>query len=187
MTTNRTAAAGTIRITGSVLLMCGLSACATIPVGVIEPHPTIQLPATQQRLALVLSSAVAADAFDLSCGGGCTVRFSGFRASLMNGFMAGFAASHTLVVDNADLTLRFTTLTIEVDTLQRLIVHYAAQLDDLTGKTLGRSFGTLPIASRSIAFADTSLADALTRMFEQIARDWFVPLTGAPQPPPLLN
>jgi len=148
--------------------------------GTVTPRPTINLGVSTQRLALALSPAVAPDAFDVDCGPNplqfCTLHVTGFRTSLASGFAAAFQPFYPLVRDNADLTLRLQTLSIEFDGGQRLIVRYAAQLDDRDGRTLGRSFGTLPV--RRLTYPpEATLAEGLTRMFEKVAADCFVPLS----------
>jgi hypothetical protein len=189
-----------------ILLALTFSACATAPVvGAVQPRPTISLAPSQQRLALDLPPGLP-DAFELFCSEDvtqvdgepsseptrtCDLHVDHFRTSVANGFAEGFHPYYTLVRENADLTLRFKSIYIEDDPhfAQRrfarpgwpaphLIVHYAAQLEDREGKTVGLSFGTLtsihPIGQVSY---EEALTEALTMMLEQVARDCFRPLS----------
>lgn len=171
-----------MRISSLVLLALALSACSTVPVGPVAPHPTINLARTSQRLALALSPSVPSDVFDVDCGKAtgqvCTLHVTGFHTSLTNGFTAGFQPYYTIAPQDADLTLRLESLSIEFDVRQHLILRFAAQLDDRSGKTLGRSFGTLPPTRRIGEIgAEAALGESLTLMFEKVAADCFAPLS----------
>jgi hypothetical protein len=159
-----------------VLLLPLIGACG-ITLGAVAPRPTINLGVSNQRLALALAPRIT-DAFDVPCANGnCTVHVTGFRTSLEAGFAASIERYYAPAGDNADLTLRFESVSIEFPSGSPLILHFSAQLDDREGRTIGRSFGTLR-PSREVDLEDT-LSQALEMMFEKVAADCFVPLSIA--------
>src|SRR5262249_22789864 len=109
----------------------------------------------------------------------CTLHVTGFRGSTVNGFIASFSPYYTLVTEHADLTLGFEILSLEITPEQRMILRYAAHLEDSQGKTLGRSFDSLPPRRLSSADQHGRLPAALGKMFEKIAADCFAPLSTA--------
>ena len=158
-----------------ILVVFVLSAC-TATVGVVAPRPTISLAPSTQRVALALSPQVL-DAFDRPFAN-ATMRFTGFRTSVGNGFAASVGRYYAPAGGgDADLVLRFETITVELvpEGSGNLVLRYAARLDDRAGRTLGRSFGTLG-ARRTYNF-EVALEETLGRMFEQVAADCFVPLS----------
>jgi hypothetical protein len=156
------------------LLALVASACSAT-IGVVAPRPTISLAPSSQRVALALSSEVP-DAFDLPYNN-LTMHFTGLRTSLGNGFAASIGRYYPPGKDGADLILRFESVAVELTPpgIGHMVLRYAARLDDHAGRTLGRSFGTIN-AMRTLNL-EAALEEALTRMFEKVAADCFVPLS----------
>ena len=155
-----------------LLLPLVLASC-TVSVGAVAPRPTINLSPTISDVVDAWS-----DSYNWK------LHVTGFRSSLHDGYVESFRPYYELVGDRADLTLRFESLSIEIASTEiasrgRMIVHFAAQLDDRDGKTLRRSFGSLTSTPRYILDADRMLKDGLAMVFEKVATDCFVPLSIA--------
>jgi hypothetical protein len=160
-----------------ILVAFLLSAC-TATVGVVAPRPTISLAPSTQRVALALAPQIP-DTFDLPWLN-ITQHFTGFRTSIGNGYAASIGQYYKPgTAADAELVLRLETVAVEFvpPNSGTLVLRYAARLDDRAGRTLGRSFGTL--RAQRTANVEVSLEELLTRMYEKIATDCFVPLSIA--------
>jgi hypothetical protein len=162
------------------------SGCA-LEIPAVTPMPNIALPAESQSLDLAFATNVAEETEASGCYSPTSIHF--WRESLTNGFQNGlgrvFPEKHGT---NADLTLRIDQAQVEcVSTYPGapVRVHYTATLlgkDGSQRRASGlASFGGAGPFGEAVTTA--SLADALTVMYEDLAKALFVYPSAQAQAP----
>ena len=175
---------------GAVALSITLAGGCALTVGMANPRPNLDLPQSQQSLALNLDSNIHDEFSVPSQNGVIGADFKGWRSSLENGFRSGFAESFKAAADKADLTVAiveaepsFAPTSVAVNQYGSTIgaasivaqIRYKARLLDASGNVVGRSAGTVR-AKTSITNrfeATNTVANAIETLYEKLAEDLF--------------